>query len=144
MASFEGCDHGNQALRDLLSELPISQAGTGRHKCAVCAYAEGAKTTRREPGPFKPEEVIAAIRAHQELLTRTRATFPFIPDALVGRTEFPTAPYYFTKGHAVTFRFEPRLDLETARSVQEAGQWINENFVGRLCAVLDAHRVTGQ
>ncbi len=34
--------------------------------------------------------------------------------------------------------------METARSVHEAGQWINENFVVRLCAVLDAHRVTGQ
>ena len=144
MSSFETCDHGNQAPRDMLAELPMSQAGTGRHKCAVCAYAEGAARSRREPGPFDPDEVIAAIRAHQEFLTRSRATFPHITDAMVGRTEFPTAPYYFIKGHSVNFRFERPLDLDTARAIHETGQWINQNFVVRLCAVLDSHRVTGQ
>lgn len=144
MSSFETCDHGNQAPREMLAELPMSQDGTGRHKCAVCAYAEGAARSRREPAPFNPEEVIAAIRAHQEFLTRSRATFPHITDAMVGRTEFPTAPYYFSKGYSVKFRFEPPLDLETARAIHETGQWINQNFVVRLCAVLDSHRVTGQ
>lgn len=144
MSSIETCDHRNQAPRDMLAELPITQAGTEGHKCAVCAYAAGAETSRREPGSFNPKQVVAAIRAHQEFLTRSRATFPHIPDALVGRTEFPTAPYYFAQGHAVTFRFEPPLDSETARAIHETGQWINENFVVRLCAVLDSHGVTGK
>jgi len=128
----------------MLADLPLSQAGTGRHKCAVCAYAEGAKVPRHEPGPFDVSEVISAIRAHQECLTRSRATFPHISDAMVGESEFPTAPYYFTQGHSVTFRFQPPLDLDTARSIHETGQWINQNFVVRLCAVLDSHKVTGQ
>src|SRR2546425_1627074 len=107
MSTFEACGHGNQAPRDILAGLPLSRADTGRHRCAICAYAEGAKTSGREPGPFNPDEVVAAIRAHQELLTRSRATFPFIPDALIGETEFQTAPYYFTQGQTVSFRFEP-------------------------------------
>lgn len=144
MSSFETCDHGNQAPRDILAELPISQAGSGQHKCALCAYTAGAGTSRREPGPFNPDEVVAAIRAHQEFLTRSRATFPYIPDAMIGQSEFSTAPYYFTRGHSVRFRFEPPLDSSTARAIHETGQWINENFVVRLCAALDSHKVTGR
>jgi len=40
-SSFESCKHGKQAPKDLLEDLPISQAGTGRHKCAQCAYEAG-------------------------------------------------------------------------------------------------------
>ncbi len=42
MASmFESCKHKKQAPRELLDSLPTAQAGTGRHKCAVCAYEAG-------------------------------------------------------------------------------------------------------
>ncbi|RMG20774.1 MAG: hypothetical protein D6729_02135 [Deltaproteobacteria bacterium] len=37
----ECCKHGQPAPRDILRALGESQGGTGRHKCAVCAYAEG-------------------------------------------------------------------------------------------------------
>ncbi len=37
----EGCAHEKSAPREMLEELPQSQAGTGRHKCAVCAYNAG-------------------------------------------------------------------------------------------------------
>jgi hypothetical protein len=38
---FESCKHQRQAPREVLDRLPDSQAGTGRHKCAVCAYEAG-------------------------------------------------------------------------------------------------------
>lgn len=38
---FESCKHKKQAPRDVLDSLPTAQAGTGRHKCAVCAYEAG-------------------------------------------------------------------------------------------------------
>lgn len=38
---MEKCNHGNSAPEDMLRQLPDSQAGTGRHKCVVCAYAKG-------------------------------------------------------------------------------------------------------
>lgn len=42
----ENCDHGHAAPRELLEDLHESQAGTGRHKCCVCAYAEGLQVGR--------------------------------------------------------------------------------------------------
>jgi len=37
----ETCNHGKTAPQSVLDDLPHSQAGTGRHKCAVCAYQLG-------------------------------------------------------------------------------------------------------
>jgi hypothetical protein len=35
------CKHGKTAPEYLILELPESQAGTGRHKCAICAFQDG-------------------------------------------------------------------------------------------------------
>jgi len=35
------CLHNHSAPIKLIKELPITQAGVSRHKCAVCAYEEG-------------------------------------------------------------------------------------------------------
>lgn len=32
---------GNSASQEVVEKLPLSQAGPGRHKCAICAYHEG-------------------------------------------------------------------------------------------------------
>lgn len=144
MSSIDTCEHGSQAPRKVLEALPPSRAETTTDRCVVCAYAAGAGTSLRAPGPFDPAKVLEAIRAHREHLDRTRATFPHVPATMVGQSVFPTAPYYFTRGHHVVFQFDPPLDDSTARALHESGQWINENFVVRLCAVLDSHKVTGK
>jgi hypothetical protein len=41
MANNETCNHGAVAPVSLLSTLHDSQAGSGRHKCPVCAYEQG-------------------------------------------------------------------------------------------------------
>lgn len=41
MAVMENCNHDSIALVAVLQGLPDSQGGTGRHKCAVCAYQKG-------------------------------------------------------------------------------------------------------
>lgn len=38
---LEYCDHGNELQTSFLKELHHSQAGTGRHRCATCAYHIG-------------------------------------------------------------------------------------------------------
>ena len=47
-SSFESCKHKHQAPRDLLNALPAAQAGTGRHKCVVCAYDAGVQDGIRQ------------------------------------------------------------------------------------------------
>lgn len=37
----ENCEHAKAAPRAIIDELPESQAGAGRHKCAVCAFRAG-------------------------------------------------------------------------------------------------------
>jgi len=41
MANSGSCTHGNAAPSSLVETLPESQAGLGRHKCTICAYAIG-------------------------------------------------------------------------------------------------------
>jgi hypothetical protein len=35
------CDHGSSAPLGAIAELPVSQSGVGRHRCAICAFEEG-------------------------------------------------------------------------------------------------------
>jgi len=39
---------GRRAPQDVIENLPESQAGPGRHKCAVCAFHEGFQRARSE------------------------------------------------------------------------------------------------
>ena len=41
LANAYRCTHGSDAPEPLLARLPESQAGTARHKCALCAYSHG-------------------------------------------------------------------------------------------------------
>lgn len=41
VSPMEECQAGLSAPRSILKNLPASQAGTGRHKCCVCAYKHG-------------------------------------------------------------------------------------------------------
>ena len=66
---LEECKHGNQAARDILDKLPDSQAGTGRHKCAVCAYEAGVL-----------EGVRRATTKLEEMLERYLQAAPRQPD----------------------------------------------------------------
>ena len=52
------CNHGNPyrtAPNAVIKSLPECQAGTGRHKCAVCAYNEGLLVAagKKFPGPLE-------------------------------------------------------------------------------------------
>ncbi len=43
------CTYANRrAPKEVIDALPESQAGKGRHKCAVCAYHEGFERARAE------------------------------------------------------------------------------------------------
>ncbi|HMP84107.1 MAG TPA: HNH endonuclease [Verrucomicrobiota bacterium] len=41
------CAHHNTIPDDVLVRIPGSQAGSGRHRCVICAYAQGVAAARR-------------------------------------------------------------------------------------------------
>lgn len=85
----------------------------------------------------------AAISRQVKLLRRSRATFPYISPSVVGQSNFQTPPYYLAHGHHITFKFDTPISESTRTEVNEVGYWINQNFVVRLYAVLEAGRVVG-
>jgi hypothetical protein len=50
---------GKRAPKDVIDALPPSQAGKGRHKCAVCAYHEGFNTARARAVGKQVGDVVA-------------------------------------------------------------------------------------
>ncbi len=72
------CAHGTTMPDDVLARIPDSQAGSGRHKCIVCAYAQGVARACRAAeirflgvtetcrhGREAPTEVLLALPASQ-------------------------------------------------------------------------------
>ena len=71
------CPHGNSIPDDVVSHLPPSQAGGGRHKCAVCSYAQGRGYSRGSAGLEEcahgsgaPVDVLASLPDYQGQPTR--------------------------------------------------------------------------
>lgn len=56
MANSHQCMYGNEAPELLLSQLSASQAGSARHKCAVCAYSLGYSAGAQAQQPWSAEE----------------------------------------------------------------------------------------
>lgn len=59
MASHNSCSHGNSAPAEEINNLKDSQAGTGRHKCAICAYRNGYKAAVKNVTDFGRTEMCA-------------------------------------------------------------------------------------
>ncbi|MBW2569927.1 MAG: hypothetical protein JRE47_11330 [Deltaproteobacteria bacterium] len=70
-----------------------------------------------------------------------RAYFPCVPENMVGQITVDTAPYYIKQGLKITFGFNEGLSKETIQKINEIGHWVNQNFVVRLCALLESHHV---
>jgi hypothetical protein len=52
----ESCYQGSSAPKSALEQLPGSQAGTGRHKCGICAYKRGYETALSQPH-LEPKDI---------------------------------------------------------------------------------------
>lgn len=71
------CTHvGRRAPRDVIQNLPESQAGLGRHKCAVCAYHAGFELARdHSVGKQLDDEVSKEVSDKLEEEIERRAGF---------------------------------------------------------------------
>lgn len=72
------CNHNNTIPDEVLARIPGSQAGSGRHRCAICAYSQGvaaahhAATIRAlgaiekcNHGSEAPSKILRALRESQ-------------------------------------------------------------------------------
>lgn len=56
LIATESCQHHRIAPANMLSKLPESQGGSGRHKCCVCAYAQGLADVITETVPTPQDQ----------------------------------------------------------------------------------------
>ncbi len=70
-----------------------------------------------------------------------RAHFPYIPDDAVGIRSANTAPFYVAQGFNISFIFSEGLTKEEITKINQIGHWINQNFIIRLCALLESYHV---
>jgi len=135
------CEHGREVLTSALSAIPDSADGG---KCPVCAYALGAGARVPQlPGPVDVDKTCTAISNQVRLLRAARATFPYMPPDVVGQQNVQTAPYYLRHGHHLTFSFGAPITETVRADINAVGYWINQNFILRLYAVLEAGKVIG-
>ena len=70
-----------------------------------------------------------------------RAHFPYIPENAVGIKSADTAPYYVAQGLRISFVFSEGLSNDGLLKINRIGHWINQNFVIRLCALLESYHI---
>ena len=98
----ERCKHERSATKEHLEVLHDSQAGEGRHKCAVCAYAAGYQaglTNATLPPQPNPETCQQGLK----LASQTLANLP-PSQAGTGRHKCCVCAYHcgFDEGRAAT------------------------------------------
>ena len=87
------------------------------------------------------EEVLALLDNLWMNFKNCRAHFPAISNTMIGETIIPTAPYYVADGFQVSFVLNEPLDEHKINKIHEIGHWINQNFVVRLCALLESRDI---
>jgi hypothetical protein len=91
------------------------------------------------------EKDIEGLRATCEILWRDfnncKAHFPYVPLEAKGAKRVRTAPFYIAQGFDVEFMFNKGISEEGIKRINQIGHWLNQNFVIRLCAVLESFGV---
>ena len=86
-------------------------------------------------------DVLSEIDAQVEKLLNTRAVFPYMRDDMIGANSCATAPFYRQYGLDIHFKFEKPLTADDIQRINEIGYWVNQNYVVRLCALLESYHV---
>ncbi len=81
------------------------------------------------------------IDAQLESLMSVRAVFPYMGSDMLGKRTVRTAPLYRAKGLDVRFHFPDGLTRKSISKVNGIGHWVNQSYIIRLCALLEANGV---
>jgi hypothetical protein len=74
-------------------------------------------------------------------LNLCRGYFPCVEDSSVGRKILLTPPHYQAQGINIIHSFEEPLTIEKKDEMLRIGHWINQNFVIRLCALMESYHM---
>ncbi|MBU0478464.1 hypothetical protein KKC91_07850 [bacterium] len=86
-------------------------------------------------------DLLKALDALWNNFNNCRAYFPCIQENAVGSISASTAPYYIAQGFNISFVFSKRLSKEGILKINQIGHWINQNFIVRLCALLESYHI---
>jgi hypothetical protein len=70
-----------------------------------------------------------------------KAHFPYVPLAAKGAKKVRTAPFYIEQGFDIEFYFSKGISEEGIQRINQIGHWLNQNFIIRLCAILESFEV---
>lgn len=87
------------------------------------------------------DELLEALDTLWNSFNNCRAHFPYIPEDAVGIKSANTAPYYVAQGFNISFVFSEGLSKEGIVKINQIGHWINQNFIIRLCALLESYQI---
>jgi hypothetical protein len=74
-------------------------------------------------------------------LNQSRGYFPCVDDSSVGRKILLTPPHYQAQGINIIHSFEEPLTAVKKDEMLRIGRWINQNFVIRLCALMESYHM---
>ena len=87
------------------------------------------------------EEVLSILDNLWMNFKNCKAYFPAIENDMIGETIIPTAPYYIADGLQISFILNEPLDQSKINKIHEIGHWISQNFIVRLCALLESRGI---
>lgn len=73
-----------------------------------------------------------------------KAHFPFVPLDAKGAKKVRTAPFYIAQGFDIEFYFSKGISEEGITRINQIGHWLNQNFIIRLCAILESFEVVSK
>ena len=87
------------------------------------------------------EKLLDEVDTQIDFLLNVRSLFPYPHDESIGKQQIRTAPFYSNQGYDVHFQFDKPLTEEHVAKIKAIGHWVNQNFVVRLCAILESYGV---
>ncbi len=83
------------------------------------------------------QEALKAIDKLKNDYLTCKKMFPYMSRDLIGKRGAATAPYYSGSTMPVVFHYLETVTEELVKQSNEAGHWINQNAIVRLCSILE-------
>ena len=80
---------------------------------------------------------ISEIKALEKIYLQCRSVFPALTDAIIGHSEFTTAPYYLRRGFMAQIKMAKPITKNFIEQNTKLVKWINENAIIRLHGIMN-------